>query len=277
METPWGIILVVSETILALTILSKLKKKEEDYKKLQQSELRLRKEIQVKSKILTIISHDITPVLLYIANSARRLKEESQQWDHTLKDELENISYTTDELISNIKVFLIWNEFQQPTFEMSPSYQSVFVLVENVIRVYKGEAKKKGLWIYNRTDRELLIKVDPVLLRIVLSNLVSNALRHTDAGSINISSSVEDSRIVISVGDSGQGMTEMQVKALYNTLQNNEPSRELRDPYRLKGLGYQIIAEMIRMASGEIRIRSSPGSGTTISVSFEGESEVINP
>ncbi len=95
MDQPWGIILMVSETILIVMILSTLKKKKEDYKKLRQSELRLRKEIQVKSKILSIISHDITPVLLNIADSARRLKEESRQWAHPLKEELENISSTT--------------------------------------------------------------------------------------------------------------------------------------------------------------------------------------
>jgi two-component system sensor histidine kinase/response regulator len=258
----------------------------ESNEKLRQSERELRKEINIRSKILSIITHDITPVLVYIAGSARRLKADPQRTDHSLEEELENISYTTDELITNIKMFLAWNEFQQPGFEMSPAWHSVHTLTESVIKVYRGEAKRKGLGICNRTDKEQLIRIDSFLLRIILSNLVSNALRHTARGAVGIGSAVESSRIIISIEDTGEGMSEQQVKDLYDILENNDPSLKHNDPfagrapsasqdthqqpgpYKPKGLGYQIIAEMIGMASGEIRIRSSPGAGTTIYISF---------
>jgi two-component system, NarL family, sensor histidine kinase EvgS len=235
------------------------------------ADLDRRKQISIQSKMLSIIFHDIAPILVYISDSARRLKEQPRPGEAVLKEELENISYTTDELISNIRTFLDWGDFLQPSFEPAPTYQSLFLLVESVTRVYQGEAKKKGLGIFNQTDKELLMKIDPVLLRIILSNLLSNSLKHTDYGAIHIRSAVKSSRIIISVEDSGHGMTEDRVKALWDALQIKGRRVNWQEAYQPKGLGYQIIADLMNMASGEISIQSTPGSGTVVHLCFKEE------
>jgi signal transduction histidine kinase len=137
----------------------------------------------------------------------------------------------------------------------------VAALARDVARAMADAADARHVAVDIRAPAELApIDVDPVRVREVMSNLLSNAVRHTPPGgrvTIDIASA-GDNRISVEVRDTGTGMTPEELAHAFDRFYKGPQSRG-------SGLGLTIAKSLVAAHGGEIRASSDPGRGTTIS------------
>ena len=131
-------------------------------------------------------------------------------------------------------------------------------LVQEVVRSFADDAQSKQISL--RTDlAELpIITIDPLRIREVLVNLISNAIRHTpSAGVIVVEAQVEHERVVVSVSDSGPGISPQDLPKIFDRFYKGATSRG-------SGLGLTIARDLIQAHGGDIRAENIPGNGAML-------------
>lgn len=133
-------------------------------------------------------------------------------------------------------------------------------VIESVMTHFQHQAKQQGLRIYSNLDGNLVpIQADDLRLRQVLVKLISNALRFTAQGYIEVNARREDEWLVISVKDTGAGMDQKQIDRLWGT------SRTAGDEESESSLTMPAMRRIVQMHGGEIKVESIVHEGTTVS------------
>jgi len=133
------------------------------------------------------------------------------------------------------------------------------VLVHDVVRSLAADAQGAGVTIRIGESMNLpLVDVDPLRIREVVVNLVTNALHHTPAGGVvSIDGEAKNDRVVMTVADTGAGVAADDLPKIFDRFYKGAGSRG-------SGLGLTIARNLIVAHGGEIRATSEPGTGTTI-------------
>ncbi|MEO1449314.1 MAG: ATP-binding protein, partial [Bacteroidota bacterium] len=129
--------------------------------------------------------------------------------------------------------------------------------------------QRKGIQLDHEADDNLpeILVGDSLRLRQMLFNLVSNAIKFTEKGSVEISARVKRDTdlgplVLFKVSDTGIGISEEQQKRIFNEFQQADSSTSRR--YGGSGLGLTIVRKLVEAHEGTIRLESTPGKGTTI-------------
>ena len=135
-------------------------------------------------------------------------------------------------------------------------------LVGEVVESVRPLAQKAGLSIFNDVPDQLHVGADPFLLKQVMQNLLSNALKYTENGSITVGAADATHRIKIWVQDTGVGMPPDKVAKLFR---NGD-----RDPTipESTGLGLSIVKKIVDAHNGEISVESAVGKGSTFTITL---------
>ncbi len=135
----------------------------------------------------------------------------------------------------------------------------VGVLVQEVVNTFSAESAAKHVSIETHGAKDLpLIDVDPLRIREVLTNLVSNALHHTpEGGSVSLAVSTRSKAVIVEVTDSGTGIAADELPKIFDRFYKGHGSHG-------SGLGLTISKNLVEAHGGEIRAESQPGRGTTI-------------
>ena len=133
------------------------------------------------------------------------------------------------------------------------------VLVHDVVRSLAADAQGAGVTIRIGESMNLpLVDVDPLRIREVVVNLVTNALHHTPAGGVvSIDGEAKNDRVVMTVADTGAGVAADDLPKIFDRFYKGAGSRG-------SGLGLAIARNLIVAHGGAIRATSEPGTGTTI-------------
>jgi two-component system sensor histidine kinase BaeS len=133
------------------------------------------------------------------------------------------------------------------------------ILVADVAGSFRAAAEAAGVRVEATIDDELpLLDVDPIRIREVVSNLVSNALRYAaTGGAVRINASKAGERIAVAVADDGPGIPPELLATVFERFTKGAESRG-------SGLGLAIARAIVVAHGGEIDAESGPGNGTTI-------------
>ena len=133
------------------------------------------------------------------------------------------------------------------------------VLAHDVIASFRADANTRHVALNLDTPADLpMMSIDPVRIREVLSNLVSNALHHTPAdGRVSIVIRAEPTRLVVTVADTGSGIRADDLPKIFDRFYKGTGSRG-------SGLGLTIARNLVTAHGGEIHAQSRPGEGTSI-------------
>jgi signal transduction histidine kinase len=134
----------------------------------------------------------------------------------------------------------------------------IVALVQEVARSMQPEAagRSVSLRVTASTD-DAVLEVDPMRIREVLTNLLSNALRHTTAGSVTVSVGSTNSGVAVAVADTGEGMPADEVARIFDRFYRGSTSRG-------SGLGLTIAKGIVTAHGGEISASSHVDEGTTV-------------
>ncbi|MBD3312024.1 GHKL domain-containing protein, partial [archaeon] len=140
---------------------------------------------------------------------------------------------------------------------------SVKKLINKVLKDYSQKIKNKGLKLEKDFKTNPRIKADPEKLKELLDNLLDNAVRHTDSGSIKLTLGKSDNHVIISIKDTGSGIPDEQLKSLDVHKFDEESYNEV---YEGVGLGLAISKLIAEGHKGSLEIKSKEGEGTTVIV-----------
>ena len=141
---------------------------------------------------------------------------------------------------------------------------ALHALADEVIALASGNAKEKGLGLSVRVDSDVPVAIrgDTIRLRQILQNLVNNAVKFTDAGSVSLHLRRDNETLSMTVTDTGPGISDQLRGRLFSRFeQGGSPQRA-----QGSGLGLAICHELCTLMGGHIAVESQPGLGTAFIV-----------
>lgn len=233
---------------------------------------------QAKSLFLATMSHEIRTPLYGVLGTLELLgltKLDGRQQEYV--GTIQRSSSTLMTLISDI---LDVSKAEAGELALEPVVFSPTELTEQALRSYAGSSTRKRLQLYACIDGDVpaLVVGDAARIRQVLNNLVSNAIKFTDAGRIVVRLRVDraaPARLVWQVADSGIGIAEEHQPRLFEPFYQANPGT---DAYRGTGLGLAISADLVKLMGGELAVVSELGLGSSFSFQIPlRETQQIHP
>ena len=237
---------------------------------LKKTKNELREQLNSKSKILSIISHDLHGSLGIILSFIQVLHKNRKEFSEEEIDEiLENISSSAKNSLGLLENLLAWARSQSGRIKFSPVKVNPDKLISDVLKTFREAAKKKQIEMSSDINIKN-IKADKDMLLLIFRNLVSNAIKFTPAGGkVSIDAIQQNNSVTFSVKDNGIGMDNAKVEKLFKIGENI--STHGTDMELGNGLGLILCKEFIKYHKGQIKIESKPDEGTTVRVSLPGD------
>ena len=137
--------------------------------------------------------------------------------------------------------------------------------------IYEGLAKRKNLFYnVNKPDNPIITLLDERMLRQIINNLVSNAVKFTDTGRVvlTVKKELKDEKenVLIKISDTGIGIPQNSQKLIFEAFR--QISEGLARKFEGTGLGLTVTKKFVEMMNGEIEIESEPGKGSIFTVRF---------
>jgi signal transduction histidine kinase len=255
----------------------KNKELEKANQKLQLSEKHLKELNSTKDKFFSIIGHDLRNPLnallgfseLISGNSRDYTSEEIQRYSKIINEAAKNIHL----LIENL---LEWSRSQSGNIDFQPEKIDLSAMVSEIIKVFEIHADKKGVKLVSEILDDIVVTADRNLLSTIIRNLVSNAVKFTpNGGQVRIFCEQNDNELIISVEDTGIGMSEEQLANLFR-LDSNVTMPGTSEE-KGTGLGLILCKEFVDMHKGRIWASSKPKEGSTFSFSLPQKAKKQNP
>jgi PAS domain S-box-containing protein len=219
-----------------------------------------------KSQFLASMSHELRTPLNAIIGYSEMLREEAEErkLDDFVSD-LVKIGFAGHHLLTLINDILDLSKIEAGKMELHVEAFDVRSLVQDVVTTARPLAARNG----NRLEADCAIdgemRLDPTRVRQILLNLLSNACKFTQNGTIRMEAvGSGNGWVEFHVSDTGIGMTEEQMGRLFEAFSQAETSTSAR--YGGTGLGLAISRRFCRMMGGDVEVRSEPGRGSRFTV-----------
>ena len=236
---------------------------------LEKALARARAAEKARSTFFSIVSHDIRTPLNAILGYAELLQFGAGS--QTEKDEaLDSIRASGTTLLQLVNDVLDLAKLDAGKMALHPEPVRLSQLTDDVFSSFKMVASSKGIQLVNKTADVPKVLLDGHRVRQILFNLVGNAVKFTERGSITVSASYARRHLELSVSDTGCGIpSDMLAHILDPFVQVHDPSHSADRPSGT-GLGLSICRNMVEMMGGELTVESELGKGSTFRASIPG-------
>lgn len=220
--------------------------------------------IRLKDDFFSIASHEIRTPLIAIKGNAQLLSqmygEKNGQGFIEITDDIRTSGERLIRLVTN---FLDAARLEQGKMTTNPENVTLKILVQQVVNELQGIANEKNISVLNGIDDgSLRGYADKDHLKQVLYNLIGNALKFTDQGSIRVTAQLESESVRLYITDTGRGVPASGKEALFRKFEQTQKG----DAVKGTGLGLYISKMLVERMGGAIRLESSEeGVGTVIS------------
>lgn len=223
---------------------------------------------RAKSTFLASMSHELRTPLNAVLGYAQILRRDSSLSERQLAG-LNTIQQSGEHLLTLITDLLDLSKIEAGKFELMESAVDLSGFFQMIVDIIRVKAEQKGLVFTFNASPELprVALIDEKRLRQVLLNLLGNAVKFTDRGSVELHmhcmpEGERHARLLFEVRDTGIGMQQEQLERIF------QPFEQVGDVQRRfggTGLGLSISRQLVRMMGGDIEVRSSYGKGSCFS------------
>ncbi|GFD67382.1 hypothetical protein KUL106_06450 [Alteromonas sp. KUL106] len=239
---------------------------------LQEAREKAEESARLKSSFLASMSHEIrTPihgisgVLQLLASS--ELSEEQKHYLSLAKFSIQGLLHIVNDILDFSKIEAGQLQIEQSPFDILDS-------LENLQRQYAIMCQEKGLELHFHFDLQgfHVVRGDDVRFRQILSNLLGNAVKFTDEGYIEVTTSIKQNAddtltLLCRVKDTGIGIAQDKQKKIFDVFTQEDLSTTRK--FGGTGLGLSISKQLCELMGGEIKLDSIKGQGSTFSFSVE--------
>ena len=280
----WQIGLLTLVTLLAIIVMIwfiwRDARKERIYREnLEAANEEIQRIMNQRERLLLTITHDIKAPAASISGFIDLMKEYVKEAQGI--ECLQNIKNSAAHLSRLVASLLDYHQLENGLMKVQPVSFSPTQLVKESVEGMRLRAEEKGLAISyemtmgmkkeanqeNETDKELFL-ADAFRIRQILDNLVSNAIKYTDHGSVNIEARVSKIMgkltLTMSVKDTGKGMTDEEKRKVFQAFTRLKSAQGIEGT----GLGLSITQELVSLLGGEILLRSTLGKGSNFIVTL---------
>lgn len=214
-----------------------------------------------KAKLISIISHDLRSPISSLFNFLQLQRTNPARLEKEGREELgKKMSESAENLLETMEDLLIWSKSQMDHFEPAVETVDVDDLWTDIISLYRQFAEAKNITLVKQPDMGLRLKTDLNFIKIILRNLVSNAIKFTPAnGLISLSGRQEKNFLLLSVTDNGPGLSPMECR---NTFEWNSIRSDS------SGLGLKLAKEFAEKLGGTLSVSSQPGQGAEFTIAL---------
>ncbi|EGQ9180257.1 ATP-binding protein [Vibrio alginolyticus] len=219
-----------------------------------------------KSEFLAMMSHEIRTPLNSVLGMLDILKQSTLSEEQI--DALSQMECSAELLLAIISDILDLSKIESGRFQLNEQWINLRDTVTFVISQQKQIAKKKNLQFkLNCTvtnDKQFWI--DSTRLSQILFNLIGNAIKFTDEGEVKVSVSEQDAELVISISDTGIGISKAKQEHLFTAFHQGD--RSITRRFGGTGLGLAITKHLVEMMRGKIAVKSDEHVGSTFTISI---------
>jgi two-component system, cell cycle sensor histidine kinase DivJ len=223
-----------------------------------------------KTRFLATMSHELrTPLNAIIGFSEMIVQEDALMLDAARRKEYAQlINDSGQHLLSVVNGILDMSKMESGNFEISPEPFAPRAALINCCNLLALKARENAIDLVTRAPENLpFMTGDPRAFKQIALNLVSNAIKFTErGGSVTVSASVEGSRLVLRVADTGVGIAADDLKRI------GDPFFQAGKTYQRRhegtGLGLSIVKSLVGLHGGEMTVQSKIDEGTTVTIAL---------
>jgi signal transduction histidine kinase/AmiR/NasT family two-component response regulator len=218
-----------------------------------------------KSRLLATVSHEIRTPLSGILGMTHLLAQ--AQMTQEQQNYIGGIRQSGHALTQLLEDLLDFSTIEVGRFQLRPRSESLRQLLESVVEMLAHRAHEKDIEIGATVSSDVpeFMNFDPARLRQVLFNVIGNAVKFTRAGGVFIRASLAGDQLVITVTDTGPGMTEEEQARIFGEFEQGGTTTEKSAG---TGLGLTISARIMREFGGSLTVASEKGKGSEFTILF---------
>jgi len=217
---------------------------------------------EAEKAFLANISHEIRNPLNAIIGLTHLLydtKPTQKQLSH-----LAGLKHSSSILMGLISNVLDLSKIESGVMELSEQSLNIRTIIDSLLKIVGSNLDQKSIKYLNKLSQEVnfQVKADPVVINQIFLNLLSNATKFIERGSIEvfgepISIKGDKTHFLFSIKDTGIGISAPLIENIFNSFKQADAETKLK--YRGTGLGLSIAKNLITMYDGEIKVKSQPG------------------
>ena len=221
---------------------------------------------ELKSRFVSVASHEFLTPLATILATAENLMAYRERMDNSQIDKrLNKIMGQIDHLKLIMEDVLLLSRMQAGRLEFNPVETDLNAFCQDIIEEFESNPKIQHQIFYSCTSQPMIAQIDHKLMRHILNNLLSNALKYSPAGkNVYIEVSVHEEQFKIMVRDEGIGIPEQDFKHLFEAFHRAGNVGTISGT----GLGLTITKQSVETHGGTIEVESKVGEGTTFIVTI---------
>lgn len=221
---------------------------------------------RAKADFIAMMSHELRTPMNGVLGCAALLKRSDidtrqEQW-------VDTITSSGRTLVSLLDDLLDLSSIEAGKVELRPAAVDPSAAIDDVLDLYRAQADGKGLGLRftHDWDRGRLARLDPERFKQIVSNLVSNGVKYTDAGGVAVSLVTDDHarRLILTVSDTGPGVAEADQASIFDAFERGAQAHG--DRHSGTGLGLSICRKLARAMGGDVRVQSVEGQGARFTV-----------
>lgn len=240
---------------------------------LQTQQIKLEDDNKIKSRLISIISHDMISPLKFMSYLSEMALDSISSSDKNY-DVIEYMASVAKNMESLTVNLLNWIRFHHESQEMEPEKFNLFKLIKESVKIASTLAQEKGVNIIIDIPEDTEVFQFKQAVGVIIYNLTMNAAKYTMAGAIRITSHHSIHEFVISIADTGPGIPIETVEKL-NDMNFFDFNYSATDTKKYQ-FGYVIVKDLLSLSNGNMKIESSSEKGTIVTLTFKEMNNQMN-
>jgi two-component system, OmpR family, phosphate regulon sensor histidine kinase PhoR len=217
---------------------------------------------KTKKDFVVNVSHELrtplTAIKGFLETIETRAEEENRPY-------LEIVRRNTERMIAIVEDLLVLSELEERGPKIDKTEVDLKPLAESILKLFEKRARDKGLGLTLEASPDVpLVRADAGQMEGLLLNLVDNAVKYTEKGTVKVRLAVRDGKMAIEVEDTGPGIGEEHVPHVFERFYVVDKSRSKK--LGGTGLGLAIVKHIVLAHKGTVSVKSRVGEGTTFLV-----------
>jgi signal transduction histidine kinase len=234
---------------------------------LQATNQKLRELDRLKTRFFSDASHELRTPLTLVLGPLEEVRQESGSLPPELRHLIDVAHKNAARLLVLTDTLLDLSRLDEGRMQPSYRVEQLGPIVEETAEPFRWLAEQRGIsFRLHNVGTPLLVRCDATMISKVVGNLLANALKFTNRGSIDIDLRTTNGRVTVRVADTGPGIPAAEIPAIFDRYQQASTATQSR--YGGSGLGLALVRELTEIHGGSVEVESEYGRGTTFTVSL---------